>query len=780
MNRAERRRQKKLARKQQQNTSKTTVNAELQDMLERGVDLHNSGALDEAASIYAAVIDRDPNHPAAQHLLAIVHHQKGENEYALKLVSRALRGQPEFPEALNTRGSIYKETGVYQKALADFDKALQIAPHYLTAKYNRGLTLLQLDSDSAAAECFEEIINEQPDKLGAYYYRGCLHQKSEDHEQAIDRFRQALAIQEDYLPAVTGMASSLSAKGHRKEAEAFYRKGLEIDPVNKQILREYASFLVQNGRVVEASDCYKKCLQIEMPEASDYVELATLQVRLGQYQAAESSINSALKYAPDSAEVRNNLGVILRMQGKYEESISQFEQILITSPENALAISNMASSLISLERLEEAESALQKALQINPELADAYFNLGLLYQLTGRMEKSGPALDKAIQLDPGSAPAHNALGASYQAMGRLEEAVDHYQKAISLNSDYAAARRHLAFVRKQKELDDNARSMQAGLENPNLADEFKIHLAYGLGKVLEDIGQYDEAFEKFELANSIQRKLHPYDDSVYQHYVDTAIRLYSKESVGRLAGFGYEKPAPIFIVGMPRSGTTLAEQILSSHPNVYGAGELPYIARLAEQYREVINGVLLGEDISDSRSALTEIGREYAESTSRLSNKPVIIDKMPGNYMHVGLIKLILPEAKIIHCRRSAEDTCISIFKHYFSSSGHEYKNDMADLARAYNRYKLLMKHWHYLFPEAIYDLDYEKLVSDQVNESRGLLAYCELEWDDRVIEFHRTERSVLTASSAQVRAPLYKDSLQSWKRFEPHLAPLLETLSIE
>ena len=309
-------------------------------------------------------------------------------------------------------------------------------------------------------------------------------------------------------------------------------------------------------------------------------------------------------------------------------------------------------------------------------------------------------------------------------------------------------------------------------------DEQRMHLAFGLGKAFEDLHQYEKAFSFFAEGNSIKRRSYSYTVDDRGNFFKKLEEVFDSSLFAKHQGTGCDDETPLFILGMPRSGTTLVEQILASHRHVHGAGELRTLKRIVTSCFDKGKVAEFPESIRQVDSADFEHpGFEYIQAIRKHTpDARFITDKMPENYKYIGLIKLMLPGAKVIHCRRDPVDTCLSIFKTFFTVM-HEYSHDLGELGRYYSFYCRLMEHWHSVVPGFIHDVQYESMVVDQAGQTRALLEYCGLEWDDACLEFHKSDRPVRTASAEQVRRPIYKGSVQLWKRYETQLAPLLERL---
>ena len=436
--------------------------------------------------------------------------------------------------------------------------------------------------------------------------------------------------------------------------------------------------------------------------------------------------------------------------------------------------------LQDLGKLDEAVASYNKALAIKPDYADAHNNLGVALFRLRKMNEAIASYHKALAIAPDYAEAHNNLGNAFKALGKMDEAVASYRKALAIKPDYAEAHRHLAHIKTVSENDNDIRAMEDTYAMPDLSDEQRMHLAFGLGKSFEDLGQYEKAFGFFLTGNALKRGTYEFSVENEEKNFGKLKKLFTKSLFCKHQAAGSSDEIPIFVLGMPRSGTTLVEQILASHSKVHGAGELDHINRIVTYSFGKIDDAGFAESINQaSISDFSSAGGEYIDMIRAHDDTAAFItDKMPFNFMMIGMIRLMLPNAKVIHCCRDPLDTCLSIFKNYFSDDGNYYAYDLGEIGRYYNLYCDLMTHWQNVLPGFIYDIKYEDVVTDQEKQSRALLAYCGLEWDDACLEFYRTDRPVSTASGAQVRRPIYKNSVQSWKRYEDQLAPLLNVLS--
>ncbi len=497
----------------------------------------------------------------------------------------------------------------------------------------------------------------------------------------------------------------------------------------------------------------------------------------GQMTRAEKACEDLLRNFPESLIVLNIWGAVLRKQGKLHNAVMAFDRAIRLKPDYIEAYNNRGNALRDLGKLQEALNDYNKAIQLKPDYADAYLNRGNTLRNLGRLQEALTDYNTFIQFKPGYAKAYNNRGISLTHFGRFKEALSDYNKAIELKPDYAEVHRHISVLKKFKPDDTQIGIMERLIEKNESNDSDKMHLCFALAKAYEDVADYDKSFKFIKRGNDLRKKELNYSLEKDRSIINGVLRIIEKKL--SLTPIKNDPVMPVFIVGMPRSGTTLVEQILASHSQVYGAGELDTmsyfgkkaLSRYYSQGASQNNSQLL-------QKALNKLHDEYIKSLKDLNvTEKIITDKMPGNFIWIGFILSVFPKVKIINMNRDPRATCWSIYKHNFSSKGHGYAYDMLELAEYYNIYVDLMAFWRSCFPNKIYDLCYEELTENQEEETHKLLSYCGLEFEEQCIDFHKTERIVQTASAAQVRKKMYTGSSEDWKNFEKYMQPMLNKL---
>jgi len=564
------------------------------------------------------------------------------------------------------------------------------------------------------------------------------------------------------------------SENNLSQAEKIYRKILKSEPKHPTALHLLGVVSLQTGKFDIAVNFITKSLAVHPGHAEAHNNLGLALQMQGRYEESIASFQKALALNPHYVECCVNLGNAFQDQGLLDEAISSFEKVVSIAPGFAEGHNNLGQVLFEAERPEDAVEAYRKAILINPDYPEAYNNLGIALAGLGHFEEAVTNYLKALSYNPDFIEALRGLGMVYEQMGNFKEAQSVYRNIIDINPDLTEAYRYLSHIKKFTENDNDITLMEETYNSSRLNEEQRMHLAYALGKSMEDTGQYKEAFEYFKVGNTIKRKEYEYATEAQEAFFKRLETVFDPSLFIKHADTGSRDETSIFIVGMPRSGTTLVEQILASHPDVHGAGELECLEQIIASSCEGINAQDFPENLcAVDKIFFQDLGREYLEAVrKRAPDVKFITDKMPLNFRFVGFIKLILPNAKVIHTRRNPMDTCLSVFKNYFAGV-HEYSYDIVELGNYYNYYSSLMQHWNTVIPDFVYDIQYEDLIADQAGQTRSLLEFCNLKWDDRCLDFHNTKRPVKTASVEQVRRPIYRDSIQSWKRYKDQLQPL-------
>jgi len=482
---------------------------------------------------------------------------------------------------------------------------------------------------------------------------------------------------------------------------------------------------------------------------------------------------------PDDVSAINELGTIAGRCGKYALAEIIFKYALERDPKNACLYGNLASVYKAREQYTAAIAAYKTALKIDCMQLNYYIAVADCYVSIGAGQQLIDWLGKALKRFPDSVDLLVHMGEALKCKGDDAEALDNFRRARALEPDNTYIHQTLAHTRKFTDRDEDVKAMEALLDDDSLSDESCGRLYFALGKVYEDIADYDRSFEYYEQGNRIVRTGFEYHHEDNARLFSSIKKNFDRKFFQQHQDYGYDTDVPVFILGMPRSGTTLLEQMLACHAQVYGAGELNLLSSVVKSIWSDKGDVYpLGSNLLSSEM-LRSAGESYVKKAGELADADVvarITDKMPQNFLYIGVIKLLFSGAYIIHCRRDPLDTCLSCFKNYFSI-GHRYSFDLHELGQYYRLYQLLMDHWHEVLPGYILDVDYEALVNDQAGQLKRILEFCDLPWDDACLKFHESDRAAMTASSTQVKKPLYRSGIGYWRHYEPYLQPLIDVL---
>ena len=529
------------------------------------------------------------------------------------------------------------------------------------------------------------------------------------------------------------------------------------------------------GRLEDAVAGYSRALLLRPDFADAHNNLGAALAAGGRFGEAAAHYVRALELHPDDANAHNNLGIALTALGRLTEAVAHHERAIELDPGKADAHYNLGIALTAQGRLDEADLRYRKTLRLRPDSAAAHNNLGNILAAQGKCAQAIEHYRLAIAIQPGHAEAHNNLGNVFRDLGQFGEALQHYGRAIAILPANAEAHFHRAEIKTFAPGDADLAAMETLANRGDLPAAKATYLHFAMGKALEDCGDHARSFEHLQRGNALKRSQIQYDEAEVAAYYRRIRRVFDRSLLESAEGKGDPSAVPVFVLGMPRSGSTLIEQILASHPQIHGAGELPALdmavdAEVGRGFPERMTTLGAG--------APGRIARNYLEMLPGVpAGKVRIVDKMPDNFLSVGMIRMILPNARIIHTMRNPVDTCVSCYSKLFSV-GQNFSYDLAELGRYYRGYAETMAHWREVLPAgAMLDVAYEDVVDDLEGQAKRLIEYCGLPWDDSCMRFEKNTRPVKTASSVQVRRPLFRSSLQRWRKYEAWLGPLLDAL---
>jgi tetratricopeptide (TPR) repeat protein len=586
---------------------------------------------------------------------------------------------------------------------------------------------------------------------------------------ALASLQRALALQPNNVEALVDAANALRALGRAREAIPLYRRALEHEPALIEAHNNLGNAFLDLGRFDDAAGCYRSALQFKPDDAQILCNMGTALRQAGLLAEAAQSYGRALILKPGDVDALNNLGNVLRDLGSRREAAALFRTAIELDPGRADSHCNLGTVLFQLRRVDEASASYRRALALQPDYAPAHLSLGLAMRQQRHPADAESACQAALAIDPNYVEALSFLGELRADRGRFAEAEELFRRAIAINPDFSSAYASIAAHRKMTGEDtawlEGAEALLA--KRRPLGDE--IGLRYALGKYFDDVRQYDEAFNHYREANELTKRYGTsYDGAKLARRVERIIRSFDAAFTRQYQAQGSASELPVFIVGMPRSGTSLAEQILASHPAVFGAGEVIFWNGAYDAYRDA---ELAGKNAA---ALIPGMAGEYIDRLTAMSGTALrVVDKMPANFLYAGLIRAAFPKARIIHMQRHPIDTCLSIYFQNFFNIG-PYANDFDNLAHYYRLYLHITDHWRAVLPAtALLEIPYEALIDDQESWTRRMLDFIGLPWDPRCLDFHRTDRVVITASKWQVRQKISKSSAGRWRNYDKFVGPL-------
>lgn len=796
-----------MSRFSAENLSEDTMQVTLEDALELARDHHDSGNIVIAERTYRDILKAYPKHFPSNMFLGILLFQSGNVEEALKYLQEAVEVSSDNKGAWNNYGGVLAGIGRFEDAIGAFDKALAIDPDFTDALSNKSYALWKCGKNSEAEAVARHALEINPEDVGSLNNLGVSLARLLRYEEAFDTWEKAVELAPEDGSIWNNWGYALREAGKLQQSEEKGLKAIEFSPKDADALNNLANVVRDLGRAEEAVEIYKRAIAATPTYPYAHGNLAIAHMDLAQYAEASVSAQLAIAFDPNYYDAYITLANSLKECGEYNKAHNVANNAIRMRPDDAAPYVILSDIALRSGQFAEAEAAMQQAVKFVPDSARVYESMAKVYDQQGNTAKAREAIDKAIELSPDMVVLwvlkSHILYASMQLDKALEtinyaiekspvNAAYMMQKAeilISLNRSDEALKLINRILEKTKTLhspyvllvslgeikseDDPRFQEMLVLEKEIYKYGYKTRSVYlyALSDAYEKFGNYDKAFEYMKRASDTVHDLMPVLGDTETEMHDSFKYTYSKELVNAACEHGCKSEKPIFIVGMPRSGTTLTEQILSSHPDIYGAGELEdlrlvYHMVSGQGQIEFSEVEKYGEEYIKLIEARVRDGKDY----KRITNK------MPANYVYMGLMFSLLPNAKVIHCRRHPMDTLLSCYRQAFSK-GQRWSYNQEEAAYQYLRYLDIMQHWRENFPERFIDVDYEETVNNFEEQARMLVDYVGMDWDDACLEPHKQKRAVITASKAQVTQPIYKTSVQKWRRYEEHLQPMLKVL---
>jgi len=725
------------------------------DLFAHATEMHKAGKTDAALASFAKLVAREPTNSPALHWIGYIHNQRGEYDRAVEVLKRAIVERPSIPSFHLTLAESFRNLSQLKRAVGCCRTALKLNPDYPEALCTLGLAIQALGRPGEAVEHFRRALELRPGFAQAHRDLAMVLRELGQFDEALEHLRCAVELAPRYPAARSGLSLVLLDRGQPEEALIHSQEAVRLQP-------DVAIHHHNSGNALQ---------------------------RLNRWNEARAAYLEALRLDPDLAHSHLQIGMTLRVEGQFAEAEPWFKQAVDLDPENAWFWEQLAE--LQMERQEHGAAipCWERAIELSTkERAGPYISLGWSLQEEGRLSEAVEQYRTAMRLQPEAVMAQINLGALHEELGELAAAEAAYRTAARIQPNLGLAYAKLGtLLRAQLPAADLA-VLEERLADPETNPSARARLLFALCLVLDARGDYPRAAECSRQANALNMELargpRGYTPYLHVQYVESVMRGFTAELFEQVAGGGSEDVRPVFVFGLPRSGTTLVEQVLASHSRIFGAGEL----KLTRQSFDAIPSVLeIPGPALDNISRLTPraVGRLAEQHLHRLENltrgNPAerIVDKMPDNYIYLGLLAAMFPKAVFIHCRRDLGDVALSCWITDFRPENIPWASDPSYLGSRFEQYLRLMDHWRCVVPVPIHEVDYEDIVADLEGVARYLLAACGLEFEPGCLEFHRTQRRVKTASLGQVRQPIYSRSVARWRNYETELDDLFRAIPV-
>ena len=708
-------------------------------------------------------------------IAAEAHLMQGSVDAAQPLAERAAQLSDNGHEAMKILGESHLEKWELAEAERCFEAALSRRPSSHEVADRLAATCRRQRRYEESQRWQRRALRDKPKRAAYHSHLAQTLAEAGEVTAAISEAERAIQLDRRCGECWQVMLELVRKHGETAEFESLLAMALQSLPGEGALLVERGRLLALMGQPEQAEAHYRQLIARDPLCLDAYHALGWLLNELNRHEEMLEAAMHAFALRPYELETSKLIGVALGQQERYHEAIPWLYRALEVDPGDDRIRQALATTFNHTGEHAVAIDLLEQVLQRTPDNALVLNSLGVVYLDMGQIDQAINHLRRSIELDPDNIDPQVNLAVALSNAGEMEEAIALYEKVLRAHPQITQAYKNYAKLKKFQRDDPMLQRMQALLDDATLPAARREEVAYALHIAYEGLKEYDDAFNYLQQGAALHRTLHHYALADDEATFDALMAL-AGDLPKRLGDCGSDDATPIFILGMPRSGTTLVEQILASHPEVFGAGELTYINTLVRDHaagHEMPAFASLAEMSCDEAG---EMANDYLQRLRVHADAPRITDKMPHNFLVAGLLATLFPNAAVIHCRRDAADTCLSIFKQRFTR-GHEYAYSLNDLGHYYRLYERLMGRWQEVLPERILEVQYENMVENPEQEIRRLLDYCRLPWDPACLNFHESKRTVQTASLTQVRQPIYKKSRQSWRRYENHLGELFTAL---
>ncbi|XXK35466.1 tetratricopeptide repeat protein [Rhodobacteraceae bacterium nBUS_22] len=709
------------------------------------------GKIEDAKRVYEEILKAFPGNKRAKEGLAL-----------LGKTSSISNNQPAQNEIEHLISLYHQE--LFSETISKSNLLLEVHSGSVTLWNILGASYLGIGNASQAEASFRRIIDLDPASSEGWYNLGVSLQKQNEPHAAISAYKEATKLDSSYVNAYNNMGLNFKDIGEFKAALEAYDKALELNPKYSEVHYNKGLVFQLNGQLQEALAANLEALSHKPDYVDAYLNIGSIYRALEDYEKAINFYKTAITLEPKFTEAYNNLGNTLGDIGKYEEAVSILSTGVQIDPNNAEIHNNLANIFKNQGKLTAAIKSYERAIDLNPNRADFFSNLGSSLRENYKFEEAIRSYNKAIELDDSFGDAKYNKAVALINMNLREEAKDLLHDVLERSPRLFEAYRTLTLIEKISLDSPIFSKIKELMGSEKINNEEMSQLYFALAKIYEDADRLQDSFEHLCKGNSLIKETFGYDIVKHRLLVDNLKKAQSRLNGNWLPkGTNFEKTIPIFIIGMPRSGTTLVEQIISNHSRVHGAGELSLI-------RDLGHNLAVG-NIAPSSEVIKNIREAYfAKITELTSGEKWLVDKMPQNFLYVPIILAAFPEAKIIHVQRNPVATCWSNFKQYFTSRIMDYSLDLTDTLEYFKLYKNITKCWHDIYNNKIYSISYEKLTENAEREIKNLLKFIELDFEPKCLTPERNDRVVMTASQTQIRKPIYSGSSQNWKKFEPFI----------
>jgi tetratricopeptide (TPR) repeat protein len=646
------------------------------------------------------------------------------------------------------------------------------------SSFERATTYLKSGDATTSENICRGALEQYPRDANLLCLLGATLIKQQKAGDAEEPLKLAARLIPNFAAAHEGLAEVYILQNRLRDALPCLERARELDPHRSSVQLKLGRVLAALGRSTEADKAFEASFRLT-PYREELVRGLELQ-RAGHLKAAEKVYRGVLVKNPDDVDAMRLLSGLAMRASQWRDAEAMLKRALELAPDFYQGWMDLGLAQQELDKLDEAQQSYRRAGRLEPAAAAPHVAIGTTLAMSGRHAEAETAFRQALEREPRNAGSLTGLGHVLKTVGKQEEAIRFYRDCISHNPLHGEAWWSMANLKTFRFTDGEVETMRQHVNSEAVAGEPRVNFLFALGAALEDREQYAEAFEYYRAGNELRRERENYDPVQTCVIHDQIIESFDREFIAARQGQGHPGNAPIFIVGLPRSGSTLIEQILASHSQVEGTHELPEISRLARSTgRGRADRLTYPQSVTDlSQQQLHDLGQKYLDRTlrHRTGETPRFTDKMPNNFAHVGFIKTILPNAKIINARRHPLDSCLGSYKQLFAR-GQPFTYDLYEIGEYYLEYQRMMDYWHEVFPRRVLDVQYEEVVADLDGQVRTVLEFCELPFEDDCLRFHETRRAVKTASSEQVRQPIYSAALHRWRNYQEHLTPLIDVL---